>query len=155
MGGDTPCFSGLWGMAQIFFAVSFGILSLFPLLTWYLLWKLRKSPKERREKYPALVCTYREKRWFYESIMMARRIVLLLVYAFPKTQQLLLRGIITFFCTVILLIHARVQPFKERCNNILETILLLLLCLISTLTTISTQDSSIYITHAITVLSAL
>lgn len=80
---------------------------------------------------------------------------MLLVYAFPKTQQLLLRGIIAFFCTVILTIHVKVQPFWEPWNNHLETALLLILCLISTLTTIDTQQSSKSISNAITVLSAL
>merc|ERR1712217_615607 len=82
-------------------------------------------------------------------------IVLLLIYALPKTQQLLVRGVISFFCTVILVIHVKVQPFEKALNNQLETGLLLILCLISTLTTISTQQSSTHITNCITVLSAL
>lgn len=77
------------------------------------------------------------------------------VYAFPKTQQLLLRGIIAFFCTLILVIHVKVQPFLEPLNNRLETALLLILCLISTLTTIDSQQSSRSISNTITVLSAL
>ena len=63
--------------------------------------------------------------------------------------------LIAFFCTVILVIHVKVQPFQRPINNQLETVLLLILCLISTLTTISTQQTSHHISNAITVLSAL
>merc|ERR1712190_686112 len=105
-------------------------------------------------RYAAFLTSYRTRCWYYESVMMARRIVLLLVYAFPKSQQLLLRGIISFMCTVILAIHVTVQPFLEPINNYLETALLLLLCLISTLSTINGQGVT-NINTTITLLAAL
>ena len=77
------------------------------------------------------------------------------VYAFPKAQQLMLRGIISFLCTLILGLHLRLQPFKEKWSNYLETGLLIILCLISTLSTISTQQSITGIKAFITVLAAL
>ena len=77
--GENECFSGIWAVVQIAFIIIFAVLSLFPLFTWYLLSGLRENSKERRERYPALVVTYRPRCWYYESIMMTRRIVLLLV----------------------------------------------------------------------------
>ena len=50
----------------MFCIFSFAVLSLFPLLTLYLLWKLKDTPEERLEKYPALVATYRPECWYYE-----------------------------------------------------------------------------------------
>ena len=117
--------------------------------------ELRHNSKLRRKKYAAFVVAYRPRCYYYEEILMARRIVLLLVYAFPKAEQVLLRGIISFLCTIILAIHVKTQPFINPLNNWLETALLLLLCLVSTLSTISSETSTEAISITISILSAL
>eukprot|EP01083_Nonionella_stella_P235884 829000_1 len=132
--GNTACYDN---MNYIFMAL-FGVLLLFPFYILYSLWKLRGSLAVwRRIKYPSFTMSYRRKCWYYEAVMMCRRIILISVYAFPKTNQYLLRAIIAFFCGIILTIHVKVLPFRYKINNNLETLLLLLLFLVSTLSTVS------------------
>ena len=132
--GSVECFT-IWN--YLFIAI-FLILLLFPFYIVYSLWKLRGSLSQwRRIKFAAFTMSYRRKCWYYESVMMFRRIMLISVYAFPKGNQYLLRALISFFCGIILSIHVKVQPFRYKINNHLETLLLLLLFLVSTLSTVS------------------
>eukprot|EP01084_Bolivina_argentea_P173799 301072_1 len=156
--GENQCWDGGKNSAiQGIFLLLFLILCMFPFFMLYKLQKYRNNSRTRRKKYSAFVTSYRPRCWYYESVMMTRRIVLLLVYAFPKTQQLLLRAIIAIFCILILVIHVKVQPFLTPINNKLETILLFVLCMVSIFTLISSQSSSLSKPLSITIssLSAL
>ena len=154
--GEHKC--GLWW--QYPFILLFIVVLLFPFYIVWTLWRLKrrsaiskrtgerkvfelskdKLERKRRRLYAAFTATYRTNCWWYEAVMMGRRLVLVSIYAFPKSNLYLLRSIIAFSCGIILCIHIKFQPFKEKINNHLETGLLILLFFIASLSTISETD---------------
>ena len=101
-----------------------------------------KLAHKRHRLYSAFTANYCDKCWWYESIMIGRRIVLISVYAFPKSDLLLLKCMLTFICGIIFGIHINYKPFKHKINNIFETIVLILLFFISSLSAAATYEST-------------
>eukprot|EP01083_Nonionella_stella_P284525 968693_1 len=150
--GENECWvGGVNRLIQSISVFTFGLLCLFPIYIVFRLHKLSAHYKNKhhlakeeindlRMKHAVFLASYKSDCWYYEAVLMLRRIALLLVYAFPKQRQILLRTIVSFMCTIILVIHVKLSPFVEPVNNHLETVLLLLLCLVSTLS-IPQQDT--------------
>eukprot|EP01083_Nonionella_stella_P144083 449166_1 len=142
--GENECWVGVNAAIQSIAVICFVALAAFPI---YIVWRLRKLSshymnkhhlkqteiKDLRKKHAVFVTSYKSECWYYEAVLMLRRIALLLVYAFPKSKQILLRTIMSFMCIIILSIHIKLAPFVSTLNNRLETASLLVLCFVSTL----------------------
>ena len=66
----------------------------------------------------------------YEGVLNFRRMVMVVLFTFI-TDILLKQMALAFTCFVILLIHIKAQPFKQKFSNYMETIALSLLLIIS------------------------
>ena len=70
--GDIECYY----TSQYVFIAVFCALLLFPFYIIYALWKLRGSLSQwRRIKYAAFTMSYRSSKWYYEAVMMFRRVI--------------------------------------------------------------------------------
>ena len=83
--------------------------------------------------YTALTSAYNDTNWWYESILIGRRFILVCCYAFPIYDSYFMRAIIVFLCTITLIVHIRYLPFKYKINNYLEVFVLAMSILISAL----------------------
>ncbi|ETO18478.1 hypothetical protein RFI_18787, partial [Reticulomyxa filosa] len=143
--GDITCYH-TWQL--IFVALYIGII-LFPVFMFVRLFMLGRKVKSREaasklryEKYAAFTMTYTPKRWWYESVMMGRRILLISIYSLPVNDLVLLRAIMAFCCGCILAFHAYARPFRRSVNNFFEAVLLACLFFVATLSTIDSGDTS-------------
>ena len=159
--GEYECYN--WW--QIPFMILFVAILLFPFYIVVRLWTLKQDTMEywnkktglksirtielnpdkvahkRHRLYSAFSSSYTNNCWWYESIMIGRRIVLISVYAFPKSDLLLLKCMLTFICGIIFGIHINYKPFKHKVNNYLESLLLVILFFISSLSTAATYQT--------------
>ena len=89
--GEVTCFT-VW---QYGFMAFYTALIFFPLI---ILWLLYNAQYEllRRKQYASLCIVYKKDCWFYESILMGRRIILITIFALPKTNIFLLKSIMAF-----------------------------------------------------------
>ncbi|ETO23867.1 hypothetical protein RFI_13301, partial [Reticulomyxa filosa] len=142
--GSLKCYEP-W---QFVFVGIYGLVLLFPILICWRLWRLSQEYDEtvvvqvRYLNYAAFTRSYSKRSWWYESVMMGRRILIISIYSAPVDNPNLIRALMAFACGGILAFHAYARPFLKKENNFYETVLLMTLFLVATLSTVDTADKS-------------
>ena len=96
----------------------------------------------KQNKSSMLAQAFNNKFYWYEGVLMSRRLILIAIsFSLPVSNQLR-QGLIGCGCILITVAHIQFQPFRDARVNLCETILLTLLSVIAVLSMVAGQEVS-------------
>ena len=132
---EYHCFSSYHGLQYLLFVLVLCVV-LFPGLVVLDIWNHRRAGTDTNLTYP-----FKEDFWWWEGMLMGRRLVLIVLSVLPISivdRQALL----TCACITICVIQVQCHPFLAERVNICEATVLFCLALISVLTSLQHQVHS-------------
>ena len=132
---EYHCFSSYHGLQYLLFVLVLCVV-LFPGLVVLDIWNHRRAGTDTKLTYP-----FKEDFWWWEGMLMGRRLVLIVLSVLPISivdRQALL----TCACVMVLSLQVHCRPFLAERVNICESTVLFCLALISVLTTLQHQVRS-------------
>ena len=122
--GDSQCFDGIW------FIALFALLLIIFLWIWFDVQLYKMNAIDRSSKRGnalfQLVRAYKDKYWYWETVLLSRRLILALCVMISDEDNYLKSTLIIFLC-VYLIAHCWLKPFVHQRVNKLETECLIIL----------------------------
>jgi len=82
-------------------------------------------------RFGIIYITYRPEAFYYELVNLMRRVLLIVVASLPQTPQILRSQLVSATIVAVTVIHCLMDPFFNRIDNILETMSLVTLSILS------------------------
>lgn len=115
-----------WSNSHLYFAGSFGVVGLIfwvigiPLTTWNMLREVKEnlSMKRVRSQYGFLFKGYKHKAYYWETVVMFRKIFVSFISVFLKSYGVVVQALVSELILVFfILITLRIQPYDTRILN--------------------------------------
>jgi hypothetical protein len=132
---EYHCFSSYHGLQYLLFVLVLCVV-LFPGLVVLDIWNHRRAGTDTKLTYP-----FKEDFWWWEGMLMGRRLVLIVLSVLPISITVR-QALLTCACIMVLSLQVHCWPFHSQSVNICESTVLFCLALISVLTMLQHQVRS-------------
>eukprot|EP01084_Bolivina_argentea_P186664 321697_1 len=148
--GNLDCFGAVWVISLMILLC----IIIFWFFIWYLLYKLSVNQRETRSFYlHTITKPYKVQFWYWEIILISRRILLAFLVTFQYVSYDLIRYMLLILLVSYLCLHFRYYPFKYKRANRIEAICLFLLivCLVIIIIVYDTGSHRVFVSFVMSI----